>query len=119
MKLEDFNKKYKYTSDISLYGRVEYWTVMDEVDGLYRGDCEDYILTLKERVEDFDDLELYFCRIDEVGHCIGKLDGKWIDCNFKELRDNLPSNYNSVRKLNIFQIFIKKSLAWFDRTFRF
>lgn len=38
--------------------------------GLYEGDCESYVLTIRKLIPEFNDWELYYC----------KLDGNVIDC---------------------------------------
>ena len=83
MKLEEFNSKYEYVTDENEYGRTEKWTVMKEKDGKYRGDCEDYCLTLKKLVPEFKDWELYYCKINGGGHCVLHKNGDVIDCNVK------------------------------------
>lgn len=118
MRLEKFNRLYKYKSDKILHKRIEYWTVIEpNTEGIYEGDCEDYILTLKDKVEGFKEMELYYCKLNKVGHCIGKIDGKWIDCNIKRKVSRLPSNYTELKKYNWFVIFCKVNWARLIRLF--
>jgi hypothetical protein len=82
MTLQEFNKNYRYKSDITNYGREEHWVVIEPAeDGLYYGDCEDYVLTIKKLVPEYANLKLVYCKISDVGHCIGETpNGKFIDC---------------------------------------
>ena len=90
MTLQEFNSKYHYQLDIDKFGIEDMWEVMEpDSDGIYRGDCESYCLTLKYKVDGFKDLEIwtYTSQDNKSGHCIGKLDNRYIDCNVKELVD--------------------------------
>lgn len=104
MTLEEFNSKYEYTSD----GRLDNWQVMELVDGKYVGDCEDYALTVKAKVEGFQDLELYHCKYNGVGHCVGKLGDEWIDCILQREVETLPPLYTNVRKYWLIEIWCKR-----------
>lgn len=106
MKLSEFNQKYIYTPDKTL----DNWQVLKPVDGFYRGDCEDYCLTLKAKVDGFEGLELYYCKYDGVGHCIGKLGDMWIDCGLQRLVASLPPVYTDIRKYWKIEILFKKLL---------
>ena len=110
MTLRDFNSKYKYKPDIN----YDDWSKCKEIDCGYRGDCESYCISLKEDVEGFDDLEYYFCYLNGIGHCIGRLDNKWIDCNTKELRgwDDMSDIYTDVRKVWYPEYLIRKLKAF-------
>ena len=99
MKLSKFNKKYRYQRDTDKFDKVEVWEVIQpDSNGMYRGDCESYCLTLKEVVEGFEDMELWFCRLNGEGHCVGKIDGRWIDCNVQAPVSNLGKGYTDFRK---------------------
>lgn len=115
LSLQKFNANYHYAYDWVKYGTPEWidiWEVIEpNSEGQYHGDCESYCLTLKEKVYDFEYLELYYCTINSNGHCIGKINNKWIDCNFKELRDTLPDSYKNLVKYNIFIVFYKRLLS--------
>ena len=116
MTLAELNKDYIYTSDTTKYGRKEHWVVMEpDAEGKYRGDCEDYVLTLIDKVEGFSELELWFCKIGDGGHCIGKAsNGLFIDCNYKALVDRSimeGNNFNSFRKYWKIEIIWKKVQA--------
>lgn len=104
MTLENLNKNYIYTSD----GILDSWTVIEPVNGKYEGDCEDYCLTLQAKVDGFKNLELYYCKCNGQGHCIGKLDGQWIDCGLQQLVDTLPPLYTDIRKYWLIEIWSKK-----------
>lgn len=113
MTLQQFNKNYIYTAD----GTLDNWQVLEEVDGKYKGDCEDYCLTLQAKVEGFENIELYYCKYNGEGHCIGKLDDLWIDCGLQRLVATLPPLYTDIRKYWKIEIVIKKLigkvLRWF------
>ena len=104
MTLQQFNQNYIYTSD----GTLDSWTVIEPIEGKYKGDCEDYCLTLQARVEGFKDLELYYCKYNGQGHCIGKLGDKWIDCGFQRLVSTLSPLYTNVRKYTIVELIAKR-----------
>ena len=107
MTLQQLNEKYEYTSD----GKLDSWQVMELIDGKYVGDCEDYALTVKAKVEGFQDLELYYCKYDGNGHCIGKLGDMWIDCGTKRLVHDLGSKYTDIRKYWLIEIAVKKTIG--------
>ena len=104
MTLQQFNQNYIYTSD----GTLDSWTIIEPIEGKYKGDCEDYCLTLQAEVEGFKDLELYYCHYNNVGHCIGKINGKWIDCILQREVETLPPLYTNVRKYWLIEIWSKK-----------
>lgn len=113
MTLNQFNQNYIYTAD----GTLDSWTVIKPVKGKYLGDCEDYCLTLQAEVEGFKDLELYYCKYNGIGHCVGNLNGTWIDCGLQSLVPTLPTLYTDIRKYWKIEIVIKKLigkvLRWF------
>lgn len=43
---EEFSKKFNYVSDRNAYDSRDAWFIMEEQNGIYYGDCEDYALTL-------------------------------------------------------------------------
>lgn len=117
MTLEEFNNLYTYRYDWDKYGTPE-WTDIWEIitpasDGRYYGDCESYCLTLQSSVEGMKDLKLYYCLLNGEGHCIGRLNGKWIDCNFKEFIETLPENYSTPKEYNKYDVMIKKLYSKF------
>lgn len=108
MKLQDFNSKYEYKCDIEKWGVIDTWNILEpNEDGKYLGDCEDYALTLKYRVEGFSDLALYYCKYDGTGHCLGKLGEQWIDNIQMKLVDKLPKQYTEIKKYNLFVVWSK------------
>jgi predicted transglutaminase-like cysteine proteinase len=57
----DVNCDVKYTSDMKLYGKPEFWEIADD-----RGDCDDYALAKRERLSELgwsklDDLAIALC----------------------------------------------------------
>jgi hypothetical protein len=113
MNLAEFNENYRYKTDCSNFGRVEYWTVIEpDKDNIYYGDCEDYILTLIDKVDGFKDLEIWYCKIGKEGHYIGKTpNGSYIDCNTKRAtskRNLKKRGYNSFRKMTYIEVLWKK-----------
>lgn len=115
MTLQQFNSKYEYQYDWDKYNTpdwIDIWEIIKpDSNGIYKGDCESYVLSLIEYVEEFKNLQLYYCTIDGVGHCIGKINDNWIDCNFKELRKFLPENYSTPKPYSKLQIFFNKIMA--------
>lgn len=119
MELEEFNKKYRYKSDIVNFNRVEHWTVIEpDSDGYFYGDCEDYVLTLIEDVVGYDDLDIYYCKIGGEGHCIGVRGDEIIDCNIRQFlpREQYEALFvvTDMRKLNSFSLFAKKLQSWYN-----
>ena len=104
MTLTTFNQNYIYTAD----GTLDSWQVMELLNGKYNGDCEDYCLTIQAKVEGYKDIELYYCHYNGQGHCIGKIDGKWIDCILQRLVTTLPPLYTNVRKYWLIEIWTKR-----------
>lgn len=118
--LQDFNNKYRYISDTTKFGRVEHWTVIKpDADGLYRGDCEDYVLTLKDKIDGFADIDLFYCRINGNGHCVGVRGNMIIDCNARAWMDieSYTRTYNmtDLKKYNWFVLLFKKIQAKIQR----
>ena len=120
MTLKEFNRKYVYKTDKDNYGRVEHWQVMKpNANGVHEGDCEDYCLTLQKKVEGFDSITLWYCKVGEDGHCIGQTpDGLFIDCNFKTTVARVEMEargYNSFKKFWITTIWFKMLQAKVQR----
>lgn len=109
--LQQFNDNYVYTAD----GALDSWTVIEPIEGKYKGDCEDYCLTLQSKVAGFKDLELYYCKYNGQGHCIGKNGGKWIDCILQRLVTTLPPLYTDIRKYWLIEIWAKRLYGRFFR----
>lgn len=113
MTLQEFNSSYIYTKD----GLIDSWQIMELTEGKHKGDCEDYCLTLKAKVEGFKNLKLYYCKYNGKGHCVGKLEGLWIDCGLQRLVDTLPPLYTDIRKYWWIEIVTKKligkALRWY------
>lgn len=86
MTLNQFNNQYKYKSDKQKFGFIEVWEIPKlQDDGFYYGDCESYCLFLKNNIEQFKDWELYYCKLNGVGHCVLYQDGNIIDCNIRNI----------------------------------
>lgn len=121
MKLEEFNSKYVYVKDIDKYGFNEVWVEPTLVDGKYEGDCEDYCIFLKKNIEEFDDWDLYFCKINGNGHCILYKDENAIDCNIKSVISF--GEYNKIYRVSEFsrynkftivsKLLVSKVVLWF------
>lgn len=86
MILEQFNKQYQYKTDKQKFGFFEVWEIPKlQEDGFYYGDCEDYCLFLKNNIEQFKDWDLYYCKLNGIGHCILSDSAYIIDCNCKKI----------------------------------
>lgn len=86
MILEEFNKVYKYKSDVEKYGFLEVWEIPElEEDGFIYGDCESYCRFLKNKVAGFKDWDYYYCKVNGEGHCVLYKDGDVIDCVHKRI----------------------------------
>lgn len=86
MILEEFNKVYKYKSDVEKYGFPEVWEIPElEEDGFIYGDCESYCRFLKNKVAEFKNWDYYYCKLNGEGHCILYKNGDVIDCNIKQV----------------------------------
>ena len=112
MTLEQFNSKYRYKLDSMQYGVVDLWEVMEpSSDGLYHGDCESYCLTLIDKVEGFEDLQLWYVENEgfgqRFGHCLGELNGMFIDCNSLSFRskEDMLDNWKVRRKIGKFELY--------------
>lgn len=113
MTLTEFNSKYQYLADKEQFGFADVWEVIEpKEDGKYYGDCESYCLTLIDKVDGFEDLELWHCKYDGVGHCVGRLGGMWIDCGMQRVVPMLGSHYTELRKYWKFEIVCKKMFAY-------
>ena len=86
MILEEFNKKYIYQSDLDKYGYNDIWEIpKEESDGFIRSDCESYCRFLKNNIKEFKDWNYYFCKLNNIGHCILIKDNMVIDCNTRSV----------------------------------
>lgn len=86
MTLEEFNKVYRYLSDLKKYGFLEVWEIPElEEDGFIYGDCESYCRFLKNKVAGFKDWDYYYCKVSGEGHCVLYKNGDVIDCNHKKI----------------------------------
>jgi hypothetical protein len=85
MKLENFNKKYKYKSDTEKFNTsLDIWELPKDSD-LIEADCESYCRYLKNYVEGFSDWDYFYCKLNGVGHCVLAKDGFIIDCNVQNV----------------------------------
>lgn len=80
MTLKELNDNYIYQRDKNL----DSWQEMKpNKDGKYIGDCEDYCITLKNNVLEFNDWHYYYCKLNGIGHCVLYKNCDIIDCNIK------------------------------------
>ena len=71
MTLQQLNNKFRYKTDKEQYGISEYWEELKtSPDGYMYGDCETYSITLKRRVDGFEDWNYYYCTLNGYGHCV-------------------------------------------------
>ena len=86
MTLQEFNKIYKYQSDIEKYGFSEVWEIPQvSDDGFVYADCESYARYLKNNISEFKDWDYYYCKVSGEGHCVLYKDGEVIDCVHKRV----------------------------------
>lgn len=116
MMLEQFNKKYRYKSDKQKFGFFEVWEIPTlQDDGFYYGDCESYCLFLKNNIEQFENWDLYYCKLNGIGHCILSNGAMIIDCNSQQtmLKDKFMQKYNitQLKQYNRLTIFCKYLFA--------
>ena len=96
--LHDYNRRFRYTDDLTVHNKKDKWVVMDPgVDNLFRGDCEDYVLTLRAKVRGFGKTKIYYCYTDGRAHMVGSVNGKLIDSSSRKL-------VNSERFIRKFRI---------------
>lgn len=111
MTLEEFNSKYVYKTDKEKFGFIEVWEIPELQNDKYYGDCESYCLFLKNKIEKFEEWELYFCKLNGNGHCVLSNGALIIDCNSKKtmLKDKFIEKYKitELKKYNKFTIFSK------------
>ena len=112
MTLKDFNKNYIYQTDKDKFNYTEVWEVIKPINKKYYGDCESYCLTLIHLKLVPKTAYLYYCKIENQGHCILIKDKEVIDCNTKEWIDleTYTKKYNmtSLRKYTKIEIWWKK-----------
>lgn len=121
MTLEEFNSKYVYKTDKDKFGFIEVWEIPELQDGKYYGDCESYCLFLKKNVPEFENWDLYFCKINGNGHCILYKDESIIDCNVRSVVSF--GNYSKIYSVSEFnrysrftivsKLLVSKVLLWF------
>ncbi len=80
-------QRHEYVSDQEMHGEFEHWE-----PGLM-GDCEDYALWCRERLEGLGvESELIYCKTESgIGHLVLSVKGWILDCRFKDVvsRDDL------------------------------
>lgn len=121
MKLEELNKRFVYKSDKEQYKVLEEWRIgnISENGKMYM-DCEDYALTVKKKVThdiyNFKHWDLYYCLLNNQGHCVLSNGSYVIDNNCKRvmrLEDwDLQYNIKNFRKFTKFEIFGKYVLTY-------
>lgn len=116
MALEEFNKQFKYKSDKQKFGFIEVWEIPKlQNDGFYHGDCESYCLFLKNNIEQFENWDLYYCKLNGIGHCVLSSGAMIIDCNLQQtmIKDKFMQKYNitELKKYSKFVIFCKYLFA--------
>jgi len=111
--LEQFNKQYKYKSDLEKYctSLFDVWEIPKLENGIYYGDCESYCRFLKENIEQFKNWSYYYCKLNGVGHCVLIYKGKIIDCNVQKVV-SLESycmmyNITDLKKYGVFMVLFK------------
>ena len=121
MTLEEFNRVYRYLSDLKKYGFREVWEIPElEEDGFIYGDCESYCRFLKNKIAEFKDWDYYYCKVSGEGHCVLYKDGEVIDCIEQKvmLFEQYASNkvVTDWKKQNWFvicsKILVGKALVW-------
>lgn len=86
MTLPEFNKIYKYQSDLEKYGFSEVWEIPKvSGDGFIYADCESYCRYLKNNLPEFKYWEYYYCKLSGNGHCVLHKNGDIIDCNVRRI----------------------------------
>jgi predicted transglutaminase-like cysteine proteinase len=70
MTLDELNRRFVYKLDSEQFGFNEVWLGLQDVDGKLVGDCEDYAISVKNKVPGFKDWNYYWCRMNGEGHCI-------------------------------------------------
>lgn len=111
--LEQFNKQYKYKSDLEKYNTslFDVWEIPKLENGFYYGDCESYCRFLKENIEEFEDWDYYYCKLNGVGHCILIYKGKIIDCNVQKVISlesySMMYNITDLKKYGVFMVLFK------------
>ena len=111
MTLIELNGKFVYKSDKEQYGVNEYWSELEEVDGLLVGDCESYSITVKRNINGFSDWDYYYCKLNGNGHCVLSNGKQIIDNNCKRVIpiDEYMKMFKveGFRKYNKLEVFIK------------
>ncbi len=103
--LNKLNKNFQYVSDTENYGFKEHWTLLPDN---YKGDCEDYALTLRDKFGG----DLYYCKYMGRGHCILKLPcGRFID--------NIQKKRTPEASLEMLGYDIKYKYYWFIRLWKY
>jgi len=115
MTLQQFNSNYIYQTDTSKFNRKEVWDIIKpDSDGKYKGDCESYVLTLLDLKIISKDTELYYCKLQGIGHCIGIWHGLVIDCNCKKFMR--LDKYIDTYKITNLRKYWKIEVWWYKTT---
>lgn len=121
MTLEEFNKLYRYLSDLKKYGFLEVWEIPElEEDGFIYGDCESYCRFLKNKVAGFKNWDYYYCKVSGEGHCVLYKDGEVIDCVHKRIvtleqymRNGKVTDFRKYGRFTVIsKIVVGKVLTW-------
>lgn len=108
VKFFETKQNFTYVSD----GPRDTWAIHKE-DGPFRGDCEDFAMTLAYRIfKGFwaplfqGKFSLYQVDHRGVGHMVLKIDGTWYDNIMKNPLDTLPLEYTNIKKINPFMVLL-------------
>jgi len=110
MTLTQFNSKYVYQTDKKKFGYVEAWEIIEPINGKYIGDCESYMLTIKKLGLIPKDTELYYCKINWIGHCVGIYKGTAIDCGTQKFIS--LDKYTKLYKITNLRKYWKIEIFW-------
>lgn len=104
--VKDINSRFVYKTDMELYGRIELWNELKEIDGKLYGDCEDHSISVANRCIEAGippkDLSIHLVATRNVpDHIVLCYKGKWwADCNEKKVVRRIPYKKISFRRLD-------------------
>ena len=115
MTLQQLNNKFRYKTDKEQYGISEYWEELKtSPDGYMYGDCETYSITLKRRVDGFQNWKYWYCKLNDGGHCVlVSPDGSTV------IDNNIQKPIMPIEYIDMYTITNFRKYKWYELLWKF
>jgi predicted transglutaminase-like cysteine proteinase len=110
MTLNELNSRFVYKLDSEQFGFNEVWLGLQDVNGKLVGDCEDYAISVKNKVSGFKNWNYYWCKLNGEGHCILSNGVDMIDNNVQRMTS--LDNYKKMYEVTELRPYRWYELVW-------